>query len=204
LQLRTQLDEQLDKLGRLSWLSEELSALDDLRSFTTEPEQAWLRVKGLRALDPARTRLARELGAWRERRAVERNRPRGWILDDVALREIVLQVPRSVEALSSVAELPPGVIKNCGEELLACVRSAEVPDPPPPIQGRSRPDPVKLALVKKLSGVNQAVAADLGLSPEVLATRRDLEQLAEGRRDVAVLRGWRRTIIGDRMLAAIV
>ena len=47
------------------------------------------------------------------------------------------------------------------------------------------------------------VAADLGLSPEVLATRRDLEQLADGRQDVSVLKGWRRGVIGDRMLAAL-
>jgi len=66
-----------------------------------------------------------------------------------------------------------------------------------------RPDPLKTALVKKLGVLNQAVAADLGLSPEVLATRRDLEQLADGRQDVAVLKGWRRGVIGDRMLAAL-
>ena len=66
-----------------------------------------------------------------------------------------------------------------------------------------RPDPLKTALVKKLGVLNQAIAADLGLSPEVLATRRDLEQLADGRHDVAVLKGWRRDVIGDRMLAAL-
>jgi ribonuclease D len=66
-----------------------------------------------------------------------------------------------------------------------------------------RPDPLKTALVKKLGVLNQAIAADLGLSPEVLATRRDLEQLADGRQDVAVLKGWRRGVIGDRMLAAL-
>jgi ribonuclease D len=62
---------------------------------------------------------------------------------------------------------------------------------------------LKTALVKKLGALNQAIAADLGLSPEILATRRDLEQLADGRQDVAVLKGWRRGIIGDRMLAAL-
>ena len=46
-------------------------------------------------------------------------------------------------------------------------------------------------------------ANDLGLSPEILATRRDLEQLADGRRDVAILQGWRREVIGDRMLSAL-
>jgi ribonuclease D len=203
LPLKSALEEQLDKLGRLHWLTEELAALEDERGVTPDPEQAWLRVKGLRGLDPARTRLARELAAWRERRAIERNRPRGWILDDAALREIVLQVPRSVAALGAIAEVPSGVVKHCGGELLACVSTAQVPDPAPSINARERPDPAKTVLVKKLSVLNQAVAVDLGLSPELLATRRDLEQLAEGRRDVGVLRGWRRSVIGERMLAAL-
>jgi ribonuclease D len=203
LPLKSLLEEQLEKLGRLEWLTEELKALDDVRGFSTEPEQAWLRVKGLRGLDEERTRLAQQLAAWRERRAIERNRPRGWILDDAALREIVLQVPRSTQALSAIAEVPAGVVKHCGQELLECVRAAEITDPPPVVQARPRPDPLKTALVKKLAALNQAIAADLGLSPEILATRRDLEQLADGRQDVAVLKGWRRAVIGDRMLEAI-
>jgi ribonuclease D len=203
LPLKGLLEDQLHNLGRTQWLTEELASLDDARSFTTEPEQAWQRVKGLRGLDDQRQRLAQELAAWRERRAIERNRPRGWILDDSALREIVLQVPRSAQALSGIEEVPSGVVKHCGDELLACVRAADIQDPPPALQGRLRPDPLKTALVKKLGTLNQAVAADLGLSPEILATRRDLEQLADGRQDVAVLKGWRRGIIGDRMLAAL-
>jgi ribonuclease D len=203
LPLKSLLEEQLSKLGRSQWLAEELAALDDERSFTTEPEQAWQRVKGLRGLDDQRQRLAQELAAWRERRAVERNRPRGWILDDTALREIVLRVPRTMQALSNIEEVPIGVVKHCGAELLACIAAADIQDPLPTPQGRARPDPLKTALVKKLGALNQAIAADLGLSPEILATRRDLEQLADGRQDVAVLKGWRRGIIGDRMLAAL-
>jgi ribonuclease D len=68
---------------------------------------------------------------------------------------------------------------------------------------RARPDPVKTALLKKLGVLNQSIAADVGLSPEVLATRRDLEQLVEGRRDIGMLRGWRREVVGNRMLAAL-
>jgi ribonuclease D len=203
LPLKTLLEEKLRQLDRLQWLSEELAELDDARSFSTEPDQAWQRVKGLRGLDDERMRLAQKLAAWRERRAIERNRPRGWILDDSALREIILQVPRSLQELSAIAEVPAGVVKHCGEELLACVRAAEIANPPPALPPRLRPDPLKTALVKKLAALNQTVAADLGLSPEILATRRDLEQLADGRQDVAVLKGWRRGVIGDRMLAAL-
>jgi ribonuclease D len=203
LPLKELLEEQLERSGRLAWLTEELHELEDTRNIATDPEDAWLRVKGLRSLDPARERLAQLLAAWRERRAIERNRPRGWILDDASLRDIVMQVPRSLNALAAIPEFPPGVLKHCGAELLDCIRAAAVPDPAPPINTRARPDPAKTALVKKLGTLNQSLAADLGLSPEVLATRRDLELLVDGRRDVGVLRGWRREVAGNRMLAAL-
>jgi ribonuclease D len=201
--LKLALEERLGKLGRSAWLAEELAALADAGTLATEPQEAWRRIKGLRGLDPGRERLARELAAWRERRAMERNRPRGWILDDAALRELIARVPRSVAALEAITEVPAGVVRHCGEELLACIGAAQVPDPAPPLDTRQRPDPVTSALARKLGAVNQAMATELGIGPEVLATRRDLERLAEGGHDIAALRGWRRAVIGERLLAAL-
>jgi ribonuclease D len=201
--LKLELEQRLEKLGRLGWLAEELDGLADARSLATEPEDAWRRLKGLRGLDPGRERLARELAAWRERRASERNRPRGWILDDAVLREIIVRVPRSAAALEAIAEMPPAVLRNCGEELLTRIAAAKVPDPAPALDMRQRPDPVKSALVKKLAALNQAIATELSISPEVLATRRDLERLADGGDDIAALDGWRRPVIGEKLLAAM-
>ena len=203
LPLAQALEEQLARLGRLSWLAEELAELEDERVLSVAPEEAWLRLRGLRELDASRVRLARELAAWRERSAVQHNRPRGWILEDAVLREIVTQVPRTPEQLAAVAGMPAGLVKRRGAELLALVAAAQVPDPPPPLPGRSRPDPARLALVKKLATLSQSVATELNLVPEVLATRRDLEQLADGRRDGLVLHGWRRSVLGERLLAAL-
>jgi ribonuclease D len=203
LPLAARLQEELDRLGRLEWLHEELATLADLRALTVAPEDAWLRLRGLRALDPARERLARALAAWRERLALEHNRPRGWILDDAVLRDIVLQVPRTASALAEIPQMPPGLVKRRSAELLGCIEDAQVPQPPPPLPGRQRPDPLRTALIKKLSGISQEAARELNLVPEVLATRRDLEQLADGRRDGALLRGWRRAVLGERLLAAV-
>src|SRR6201994_1337229 len=124
LPLKAELEEQLERSGRMGWLTEELRELEDARNIVSDPEDAWLRVKGLRSLDPARERLAQLLAAWRERRAIERNRPRGWILDDAALRDIVMQVPRSLEAIAAIPEFPAGVLKHCGAEILDCIRAA--------------------------------------------------------------------------------
>jgi len=203
LPLKDRLEEELARLGRSDWLHEELESLTDIGSLMVDPDQAWLRVKGLRGFDEARSRLAQLLAAWRERRAAERNRPRGWILEDTALREIVARVPRSLNQLGTIPELPGGVIKHCGEELLNCIRTADVPNPPPPLPPRARPDTARTALVKKLSALNQTIAVEVGLSPEVLATRRDLEQLADGDHSAPMLRGWRKAIVGERLLAAL-
>jgi ribonuclease D len=203
LPLASELEEQLERLGRRAWLTEELRALDDVSALTVDPESAWLRLKGLRELDPGRARLARALAAWRERSALVHDRPRGWILADAVLRDIVLQVPRTLDALGQIPDIAPGLVKRRGAELIECIAGAAVPEPAPPLAARARPDPLKAALVKKLLGISQTVAAELGVVPEVLATRRDLEQLADGRRDAAPLQGWRRAVLGEQLLAAL-
>jgi ribonuclease D len=201
--LRAQLLEQLAGKGRLGWLEEELGALANADALRVAPEDAWKKVKGLPPLDPQRQQLAQALAAWRERRATERNRPRGWILDDLSLREIVLRLPRSLEALAGLAEIQESVVRKCGEELLALVRDAGISDPAPPLPRRERPDPAVLATVKRLADVAAAVAAELAIGTEVLATRRELERLAAGRRDVSLLRGWRADVLGQKLLSAL-
>ena len=204
LPLEEHLTAELERLGRSAWLDEELAVLAHASAYAVEPQSAWLRVKGLRGLDGPRARLARELAAWRERRAIERNRPRGWILDDASLRELVIAAPRSAAELAQITAVPASVVRHCAAEILASIRAADLPEALPPLGGRGRPDAARSALIKKLGTVQRAVAEELALSPEILATRRDLERLAEGERDsLAPLSGWRRAIIGERLLAAL-
>jgi ribonuclease D len=202
LPLKERLTEKLAELGRTEWLTEELQPYADPRALQTDPERAWARIRGLHGLDAARARLAQALAAWRERRAIERNRPRGWILDDNALRDLVLKAPRTLEELRALPSLPESVIKHCGEEIVQILSAAALPDVLPQLVS-VRPDPSIQSAVRRLSDINQNVAKALGIGAEVLATRRDLEELAAGRRDGSVLTGWRRTQIGEHLLAAL-
>ncbi|MBM4231541.1 MAG: hypothetical protein FJ184_12485, partial [Gammaproteobacteria bacterium] len=168
-----------------------------------DPEKAWQRFKGVRDWDAGRLSLLASLAAWRERRAMSRNRPRGWILDDTVLREIVQSVPRDRTALARIPEMPEGVVKHSGDELLALIEAAGIVDPPPPLPRRERPDPVLVARTKRLSQVVQAAAQELGLAAEVLATRKLLEEIARGADAAQTLHGWRAALLAERLVAVL-
>ena len=202
LPLRAALRERLAELDRTQWLEEELRELGSSTPVAAAPQSAWLRLKGLHDLDEPRRALAQRLAAWREERAIARNLPRGWILSDTSLREIILRVPRNAEALAGLPEVQPGFVKRGGEEVLAMIQDAGIPDPPAPLPRRARPDERATALMKRLGALAASIATELGLGPEVLAPRRDLEALVAGRTDVPVLSGWRRDVAGARLLEA--
>jgi len=200
--LREQLLEQLDKLGRIDWLAEELAGLARADRLFIDPDKAHERLRWNGELDPDRARLLQRLAAWRERRAVEKDRPRSWILEDAALRALVLQVPRSAAELAQIAELTPGFVERSGPVILREIAAAGMPSQLPPLAPRTRPDPEIAARVKRLAGIVQKRATELGLASEVLATRRDLECIVRGAIDTEVLAGWRHEAVGKELLAA--
>ncbi|MEO8546347.1 MAG: ribonuclease D [Burkholderiaceae bacterium] len=200
--LRDALTLQLEKLGRLTWLEEELHDLAREDRLFIDPEKAVERLRWSAELDSHRARLAQRLAAWRERRAIEKDRPRSWILDDSALRTLVLRVPRTRLELDNIEDLSPGFREHSGETILDLISAAELPATlPPPLQ-RTRPDAQLQAKVKNLAEIVQKKAAELELAPELLSTRRELESIARGETTAEVLQGWRRTVIGSELLAA--
>ena len=201
-ELRDALVQKLEPLGRLAWLEEELHDLAREDRLFVDPERAHERLRFGGELDPDRERLARLLAAWRERRASERDRPRNWILDDTALRSMVLNPPRNAAELSAIEGLAPGFVERSGAHILRLVEEAALPERLPPPAMRSRPDPEVQARAKALSAVLQKRATELNVASEVLATRRELESIARGDLDVPVLKGWRREVVGEALLAA--
>jgi ribonuclease D len=203
LPLRDRLTLRLQQLGRWSWFEEEMAQLDCAGPFVTDPEDAWRRIKGINELDGARQALARVLAAWREQRAISADRPRSWILPDAALRDMVLYAPRSMEQLGKIDELPEGIRNNSGPELLALIQGLQLPAQLPPLPRRQRREAAETDLVRKLAQVTQQTGRELGIAPEILATRRELERLVAGARDGIPMSGWRQAVIGKRLLQAL-
>jgi ribonuclease D len=192
----------LEEAGRIQWLYEETHELESPALHRTEPEAAWKRLKGLDRLRPEQRATAKLLAQWREETAIKHDKPRGWILADDALREIAERMPSKVADLESIRTLPAGVVRRRGEELLALItRGRELAQSEPASFIPPRPEPQQVAMVTKLMNLARTTAEELKISPEILATRRDVEQLVFSRRTDRLSNGWRKEVIGDRLIA---
>ncbi len=190
---------ELEAKHRGAWVAEEMAALLDPSRYQVDPRNAYRRIRLRR---PQRRDLAvlRELAAWREQQASDRNIPRNWVVRDDALAEIALHLPEDRDQLARVRGLKPHVAKGeDGSAMLAAIaRALETPEDEWPAAPESRPP---LAGHESLVALLQAllrVRCDAhDVSPAMIARRSDLDRIAtEEAPDVPALRGWRAQIFG--------
>ncbi|MGH7054542.1 MAG: ribonuclease D [Stellaceae bacterium] len=206
IHLRTvyeRLQEKLAANGRTDWFSEEMTALTDPAVYRNDPAEMWRRFRLRGRVDRRLLGVLRELAAWREEAAQDRNLPRGRILRDEAVIEIAAQVPRTIEALARTRSLPKGVAegKLGGEMLEAVRRGLADPDPPvPPV--RLETPPGIGPLVELLRVLLKERCEEHEVAQRLVASADDLEMIAaDDAAPVPALMGWRRAVFGADALA---
>ena len=197
------LTKKIEAQGRLSWLADEMAILDDPATYETQPDHAWLRLKG-RIRKPREQAVLMAVAAWREKEAQARDVPRQRILKDDAVMDIAVRAPRTAEAMADLRSLPKGFERSrTGIELLDIVNAALQRDPKtlPPLE-RTRGRNGTSATVDMLKLLLKIVSDQAGVAPKIVATVDELEDIAaDDAADVPSLRGWRRELFGERALA---
>lgn len=185
--------------GRLDWLEEDARGLLDASLYSIAPDEMWQRVKGHAGLrTPAQRKALELLAAWREREAMNRNRPRQWVLKDAQLVAIARALPTSRAGLLHVPDLPRVVVERYAPSLLERISSARESRED---ERHAPPEATDPEEVSRLAAFVRERAALHELSPVLLAPRRELVELLRGTRDLAVLRGWRNELIGRDLVA---
>jgi ribonuclease D len=201
-QIYEHLAAELERTGRTHWMEEELGALTDSSAYVVEPDEAWKRLK-LRNSSPKLVAIARELAAFRERMAQERDIPRNRILKDDALMELVSTRPRSLGDLSKSRLLLREARKGAIAEGLveAVTRGLETPqsDWPKLPKGRDR-SAMNAALADLLRVLLKAKAEEAGVAAKLIASAGDLDDIACGEREGMWASGWRREVFGEDAL----
>ncbi len=211
LPIHTHLQDRLNTLGRLEWVSEEFSRLETVVGEKgREPQERYQRIRGWDTLKPKGAAVLRELAAWRESEARRRNVPRGRVMRDEVLLQLARHPPKSVNELRGLRGVHSSDVDRHGEQLLATITSALALPPAawPEVPRERKPDPESTGIVELLQAVLKAHAAEEGIAPTMLATSADLQTLVEAKQnrttlDVPILRGWRRQLAGDLLLQVL-
>jgi ribonuclease D len=198
------LRERLQRNDRAAWLEEELKILTDPATYTIDPRESWRRFK-LRGGSRRTLALLRELAAWREIAAQQRNLPRNRVLRDEQVMEIAAHAPSTPADLARTRGLGKGFVEGrFGGEVLEVIRHAlDLPEHAHPEAPPRRDLPQGLGpLVELLRVLLKFRCEEHGVAQKLVANAEDLELIAaEDAADVPALSGWRRELFGEDALA---
>ena len=191
----------LEERGRLQWAEDEFSSLTDMDTYTNDPEDAWVRVKGLRSCRGLPLQIGKTLASWREDYARQIDRPRRWILADNIIVDVAKASPDNEEAVRRVLENSRDG-NSARRHIHTIHKLVQIAKASPKTKQknhsrRRRLTPAEEKLVKKLLGQVRAIGESLDIIPTVIASRKDVEQLVLGNKDTQLLRGWRCEVAGN-------
>lgn len=192
------LHRQLEQQGRMKWLEKPFQKLADPATYQIDPNKIWEKVKGLQVLKPQQLAVLRELAAWREQRALQKDIPRRWILSDEILLDMARMQPDSPDTFRQIRGLSDEQIARGAADWLACITQGKaVPKSEWPQLPRRRKLDSQMAVVADLlmTLLNQ-LANEHGISAQMIATRQQIEKmLEEGRTHLSD--DWRGALVND-------
>lgn len=192
------LAQKLAETERSRWVTEELTVLTSPDTYIIPPSEAWRRVK-TRTNSPKFLSVVRELAAFRESFAQDRNIPRNRVFKDDALVELASNKPKNNEELSRArlllrearrGDIADGILK-------AVAAGVDCPPDQMPKPDRSRDKlQVNPALADLLRVLLKAKTESAGVAAKLIAPTADLDAIAAGLRDMPALSGWRKEVFG--------
>ena len=193
----------LEKLGRSAWMREEMIRFSEARTYETNPDEAYLRLRGVRGFTARPTALLRSVTAWREREARDRDVPTRSLLRDEALIDLAQRPPRRLADFRRIRGFPEGEELSLGAPLLDALSVARaLPEdqlPPPLSESGPEETPRERALGNLLYALGEALCLERDLSPELVLTKADALSMARGNVSGGLGAGWRGTAVGSEL-----
>ncbi|MCH4812086.1 ribonuclease D [Vreelandella neptunia] len=200
--------EKLAMLGRREWVDAECASLIEQAGRSVDNDQQWYtRQRQLWRLLPRQMEAYRLMTTWREGETRRRDLPRNWLISDKLLFAVAEKMPSNRFELAEVEGVKPVLIKKEGDTLLAMVKQAQHCDEA--TLPKRWPDPMHPTFKSRFKALKKAVtgkADDLGVAPEMLLRRRDIETLVM--QDLAGEpliwpTGWRGEFLNDALVKAL-
>ncbi|MCA2015506.1 ribonuclease D [Vibrio tritonius] len=189
-----------------AWQESELQCIK--RTRVTDPEKAYLDVKGAWQLTPKELAALKPLATWRHQEAIKRNLALNFVLRENEMLSIARELLRTPKAMEE-AGVDAHAIRRHGAKLAAIVKDSltipadEYPEAIVPLMDY----PGYKQLFKQLKDIVKAAAESKGLASEFVASKKQINQLLswvwKKERDPAklpdVMQGWRLALVGDKL-----
>ena len=191
----------LARLGRLAWLEPDFADLVNPANYESDPRERYVRLKRASHLSRQQLSAAREVAAWREEQALKRNIPRRWVLTDEQIVEACKREARTIDDLFLVRGIKEHLSTRDARKVVALlVAGLSAPeDSWPSLSKASRNERNVDAEVDLMLALVRLRAKENGIALQTLASHDDLADLARGHDNVALLRGWRKELIGNEL-----
>jgi ribonuclease D len=206
--VHTILTKRLKKLGRETWLREEMQTLETSDMFECKPQDRWRRVQGWQRLTRRKLGVLRELAAWREQGACRYDVPPRTFLRDQVLTALSRQMPTSVKQVRDTKGFPRPLAGSEGPAILQAIETGRnVPEDelPDPIQPKDE-HPVDKMLQDLVSATGQSICLSQDLCHSLFASRSHYAALVSAVRygtpkldTLKLLNGWRKKFAGKRL-----
>lgn len=193
----------LQQQHKWQWLEEECNRAIAQSQESLEPSLAYLRLGAAASLNSQQLKVLRELAAWREVQAMQRNLARGFVITDAELVQVARNLPATEEELAGIEDLHERSLQKHSAQLLNAVQQG--------LKSTQAAQAVQLLdkdqkkVVDVMRDLVQQQAAEHDIDPALLASRKVLESLlrsvASGDEIPERLSGWRYSVITEKLLA---
>lgn len=193
----------LEEKGRLVWLKHDFDEMSDPARYAVNERERYRRLKRVSQLSRRQLSAAREVTAWRELEAQRRDVPRKWVVTDEQIVEACKREARTIDELFMVRGLSDRLSTKSARAIVSLIASAldTPPDTWPELDSCGRNEPNVDAQIDLMTALVRLRARENDVAFPTLASHNDLVRVARGYREgVDLMRGWRRTLVGDELL----
>lgn len=196
------LTSQLKNRNRLSWIQVDFKKMSDKSTYRLDMGKLWMRLKGVQRLKGAALNNADQLCRWREQKAIDRNRPRRWIMKDEDIVDIARLRPSTHHQLTQIGSLSNDYVGKNGDAILKALQHASKIESSlyPRQPGFVKLSNQQQAIADCLMAICRDVAEKNDIALSSITTKKEVDSLVAGNTDSKLSSGWRYQMLGQTLM----
>ena len=117
--------QQLNAQQRLHWLDNDFKHLSAESTYAVDLMQCWKRVKGKQFLKGQQLAVLQQLAAWREEIAIQKDKPRRWIVSDDLLIDLSRRQPHKMDQIHTIRNIKEKHLKHYYHTWFKLIKTAQ-------------------------------------------------------------------------------